>query len=179
LDHQKSIIIENWKSPFGELVLGVHADKICLCDWRYRAKRAAIDQRLTSFIQCTYIEGTHPLIESLKTQLNEYFLRKRTKFELPIELIGSAFQQKVWEKLQQIPYGKTITYIDLAIELNNVKAIRAVAAANGANAISIIVPCHRVIGKNGEPVGYAGGLATKKQLLALESPIKQTSLFEV
>ena len=104
--------------------------------------------------------------------------KKRTKFELPIKLIGTEFQQKVWEKLQQIPFGKTITYLDLSKDLNNVKAIRAVASANGANAISIIVPCHRVIGKNGDIVGYAGGLKAKKALLVLESPIVQTSLFE-
>ena len=84
-------------------------------------------------------------------------------------LAGTDFQKTVWQSLLQIPYGKTMTYLDLSRNMGNEKAIRAIASANGANAISIIIPCHRIIGSNGELVGYAGGLPTKKRLLQLES----------
>ncbi|KAB2868464.1 MAG: methylated-DNA--[protein]-cysteine S-methyltransferase, partial [Bacteroidales bacterium] len=90
-------------------------------------------------------------------------------FELPLLLIGTPFQKSIWNELLKIPYGKTETYMGLSQKLNNTKAIRAVAAANGANAISIIVPCHRIIGSNGELVGYAGGVDVKQKLLRLEN----------
>jgi len=90
-------------------------------------------------------------------------------FDIPLRLAGSEFQQKVWQALLQIPFGKTATYLGLSNKLQNPKAIRAVAAANGANAISIMVPCHRIIGSSGELIGYAGGLKAKQQLLELES----------
>jgi methylated-DNA-[protein]-cysteine S-methyltransferase len=104
-----------------------------------------------------------------KTQLDEYFSRKREAFTLPLDLKGTEFQKKVWAELLNIPFGKTVSYKELSIRLGDVKAIRAVAAANGANPVSIIVPCHRVIGSDGSPTGYAGGLWRKQWLLEHES----------
>lgn len=102
------------------------------------------------------------------TQLDEYFCGKRKEFDIDIELEGTDFQKKVWKALQTIPYGQTRTYKEIAIQVGNEKASRAVGMANNKNSISIIVPCHRVIGSNGKLVGYAGGLDMKSYLLELE-----------
>jgi len=102
-------------------------------------------------------------------QLDEYFAGKREDFDLPLVLDGTPFQLSIWRHLQKIPYGKTISYLDLAKKIGNPKAVRAVGLANGSNPIPIIVPCHRVIGSNGSLTGFGGGLPTKQKLLALES----------
>lgn len=111
------------------------------------------------------------------TQLNEYFEGKRKEFTFLINPQGTEFQQKVWQELLNIPFGKTMSYLDLSKKLGDVKAIRAVASANGKNPLWIVVPCHRVIGTDGSLTGYAGGLWRKKWLLEHENPIKQQSLF--
>ena len=111
----------------------------------------------------------HAILIETRRQLDEYFAGKRTQFELPLDLIGTAFQKTVWNELLAIPYGETRTYGDLARRLGNMKAIRAVGAANGRNPISIIVPCHRVIGASGDLTGFAGGLDVKAHLLNFES----------
>lgn len=110
-------------------------------------------------------------------QLQDYFDGKRTTFTFPLNPSGTDFQKKVWQELLQIPFGKTCSYLDLSKKLGDVKAIRAVASANGKNPLWIVVPCHRVIGTNGSLTGYAGGLWRKKWLLEHENPIKQESLF--
>lgn len=162
----------------GELMIGSYDNQLCLCDWRYRKKRAEIDQRIMRILNTEYEEQKDAVIEKTIQQLNEYFSGERTQFDISLLLVGSDFQQKVWNTLLQIPYGKTSSYLALSAMLENTKAIRAVAAANGANAISIIVPCHRIIGSNGELVGYAGGLKAKQLLLELEQNYShQMSLF--
>ena len=103
----------------------------------------------------------------------------RKKFDIPVRFVGSSFQQKVWNELLKIPYGKTVSYLEISKKIGDEKAIRAVAAANGANAISIIVPCHRVVGSNGELTGYAGGLTVKKKLLHLEKSGKYPEQLEL
>lgn len=110
-------------------------------------------------------------------QLQEYFEGKRTEFTFKLNPKGTDFQQKVWQELSNIPYGKTISYLDLSKKLGDVKAIRAAASANGKNPIWIVVPCHRVIGTDGSLTGYAGGLWRKKWLLEHENPTTQQSLF--
>jgi methylated-DNA-[protein]-cysteine S-methyltransferase len=115
--------------------------------------------------------------ENIRRQLNEYFEGRLRDFNLPINLQGTAFQKKVWESLLQIPYGKTMSYMQLAKQLGNPPAIRAIASAIGKNPLWIIVPCHRVTGTDGSLVGYAGGLWRKKWLLEHESPAKQQQLF--
>ncbi len=110
-------------------------------------------------------------------QLEEYFKGIRTVFNLKLKPKGSTFQQKVWEELQKVSFGKTRTYLEQSKELGNVKAIRAVAAANGENPIWIVTPCYRIIGSDGSLTGYAGGIWRKKWLLNHESSLKQQSLF--
>jgi methylated-DNA-[protein]-cysteine S-methyltransferase len=116
-------------------------------------------------------DDTHPneLTHIVTTQLGEYFSGNRTFFDFPILQPGSLFQLKVWQLLHQIPYGKTISYMNLAKQYGDVKAIRAVAAANGKNNLAIVIPCHRVIGTNATLTGYAGGLWRKKWLLEHEA----------
>lgn len=110
-------------------------------------------------------------------QLQEYFDGNRTDFTFKLNPQGTDFQQKVWQELLNIPFGKTMSYLDLSKKLGDVKAIRAVASANGRNPLWIVIPCHRVIGTDGSLTGYAGGLWRKKWLLEHESPSKQQSLF--
>ena len=117
------------------------------------------------------------VLEDAVYQFKEYFEGTRTQFDLLLNPFGTDFQKKVWNALLEIPYGKTISYLELSKRLGDVKAIRAVAAANGKNPLWIVVPCHRVIGSNGDLVGYAGGLHRKKWLLEHESPSPQQSLF--
>ena len=117
------------------------------------------------------------LLEDAVYQLQEYFEGTRDSFSLTQNPNGTDFQKRVWDALQDIPYGKTLSYLELSKILGNVKAIRAVAAANGKNPLWIVIPCHRVIGSDGSLTGYAGGLHRKKWLLDHESPAKQQSLF--
>ncbi|MGM5469225.1 methylated-DNA--[protein]-cysteine S-methyltransferase [Flavobacteriaceae bacterium LMO-SS05] len=124
------------------------------------------------------ISDTIPLeLEECVHQLNEYFKGERTDFSLKLNLQGTDFQKRVWNALLNIPFGKTLSYLELSKKLGDVKAIRAVAHANGKNPIWIVVPCHRVIGSDGSLTGYAGGLHRKQWLLEHESPHKQHVLF--
>ena len=148
--------------------MGSFKDKLCLADWRYRKTRKTIDTRIQKELSGEYVEEETDITKQTKLQLNEYFKGKRKEFTIPLLFAGTDFQKKVWNALLKIPYGKTESYSGLSEISGNEKAVRAVASANGANAISIIVPCHRVIGCKGDLVGYAGGLQTKKKLLNLE-----------
>lgn len=111
----------------------------------------------------------HPILIKAKNQLEEYFIGTRKQFDLPLEFEGTEFQKKVWQALLTIPYSETRSYQQIAAQIGNIKAVRAVGAANGKNPISIIAPCHRVVGVNGNLVGFAGGLKNKEILLSLES----------
>jgi methylated-DNA-[protein]-cysteine S-methyltransferase len=110
-------------------------------------------------------------------ELKEYFLGKRQNFSIELDLTGSSFQMKVWNELMKIPYGTTISYLELARRVGDIKALRAVGGANGANPVVILVPCHRVIGNNGKLVGYGGGIKRKKWLLEHEHAFAQRDLF--
>lgn len=124
------------------------------------------------------VSSTIPrVLQEVVTQLSEYFEGKRKDFDLKLNPKGTEFQQKVWKALLEIPYGKTRTYLEQSKILGDVKAIRAVASANGKNPLWIVVPCHRVIGSDGSLTGYAGGLWRKKWLLEHENPSTQQSLF--
>lgn len=174
------IKINYYNTTYGELILGSYEHKLCLCDWRYRRMRKAIDKRIKEALDTNYSEEPSHIIDHAVEQLEQYFQGKRKEFDLPLLLCGTDFQKMVWYKLLQIPYGKMISYADLALKLDNRAAIRAIASANGANALSIIIPCHRIIGSDGSMVGYAGGIKVKKRLLRLEGAIdsKQLSLFK-
>lgn len=111
----------------------------------------------------------HPLLVETERQLNEYFAGTRTTFTMTLDFVGTEFQKKVWQALVAIPFGETRSYADIAREIGNPKAVRAVGAANGKNPISIIAPCHRVIGSNGKLTGFAGGLEVKAFLLKIET----------
>jgi methylated-DNA-[protein]-cysteine S-methyltransferase len=165
-----------YKTPFGELILGSREHQLCLCDWRFRKMRSSIDERIQSGLKATYAEEGSDIIEETRAQLSQYFSGERQQFDLPLILVGSEFQKQVWNELLRIPFGKTESYAGLSKKLGNIEAIRAVATANGANAISIIVPCHRILGSDGSLTGYAGGLATKKKLLQLEKAFQQGEL---
>ena len=164
-----SINIEYCKSPCGELVLGSLNGELVLCDWRYRRMRFSIDKRIKEGAGVDCIEESSPAIELAKVQLNEYFSGKRKVFDVPLRFIGTNFQKSVWEQLRKVAFGQTATYLDLANAMGRPKSVRAVANANGANALSIFVPCHRIIGGDGTLVGYAGGLRAKRALLDLEN----------
>jgi len=118
-------------------------------------------------VQAHWCQATNELDE-VRRQLDEYFARKREVFDLPLAPVGTPFQQQVWQALLMIPYGRTWSYGEQARHLENPKAIRAVGTANGANPISIIIPCHRVVGSDGTLVGYGGGIENKLKLLELE-----------
>ncbi len=163
-----SIEIQYYQSPCGNLILGSYEDKLCLCDWTFRKRRDMIDSRIQKGLNAQYEEKSSDIIAKTITQLEEYFAKKRTDFDLPLLFVGTDFQRAVWNELIKVPFGKTETYGGLSKRMNNPNAVRAVASANGANAISIIVPCHRIIGNNNQLTGYAGGLPAKKKLLELE-----------
>ncbi len=134
--------------------------------------------------EVTFLESDQETSETIPeallpaiTQLKEYFNKTRTEFDLVLNPDGTAFQKKVWKQLLEIPFGKTTSYQKMANTLGDPKVIRAAASANGKNPISIIIPCHRVIGSDGSLTGYAGGLHRKKWLLGHESPVKQGELF--
>ena len=178
----ETIQIQYYQSICGKLILGSFEEKLCMCDWMNEERRAVIDKRLQNTLHAKYEIGNSEIITEAMAQLDEYFSRKRTTFDIPLAFIGTDFQkampffeeqnQKTEEESFNIPYGTTISYAKLSQRLNNPKAIRAVAAANGTNPISIFVPCHRVIGSNHKLTGYGGGLAAKKILLELEAGIK-------
>jgi methylated-DNA-[protein]-cysteine S-methyltransferase len=172
----KTIFITEFETDFGTLILGDFEGKLCLCDWKFRKMRTQINQRIKTGLQAEFQAKTTELLIETQRQLNAYFVGETEDFDLPLQFVGTEFQQKVWNQLLEIKFGETDSYLSLSKKLANQKAIRAVASANGANAISIIVPCHRIIGSNGELIGYAGGLAAKKKLLELENPGLQNQL---
>jgi len=167
--------------PFGSMVAAATDRGICLFDFRYRTSIDTIMQRVATHLNDTFFERRHPLFDILTAQTDEYFAGKRKIFDLPIVFSGTTFQEQVWRALLQIPYGELRTYEQQAQAIGMEKSVRAVAAANGENGIAIIVPCHRVVGKNGSLTGYSGGLAAKKKLIELESrhsgKAVQTELF--
>jgi len=163
-----TIKITRYSSLVGEMIVGSCGDEICLCDWAAGRRRDANDRRIQRHLEATCEEGTSPAIVRAIAQLDEYFAGRREVFDLKLRFTGSPFQCLVWSELLKIPYGTTISYVELARRIGNPKAVRAVAAANAANPISIIVPCHRVISSNYRLTGYAGGLDAKKFLLTLE-----------
>jgi len=165
-----------YKSGIGDLILAEYNNQLCMCDWKNRKMAAQIKQRISNYLKVDFVENKTDFLVDVQQQLDAYFERKLTTFDVPLLLIGTDFQKQVWNELLKIPYGKTETYLGLSKKMNNENAIRAVASANGANAISIIVPCHRIIGSDGSLVGYAGGLYAKKKLLELEQVFSQPEL---
>lgn len=150
------------KSPVGELTLIANEQALVALLWPGDSPRRL---KITELEK----ESNHPILRRAEKQLAEYFAGKRTSFEMEFEFYGTDFQKKVWKALSKIPYGKTRTYLDIAKQLKSPKACRAVGAANGKNPLSIMIPCHRVIGASGKLTGFSGGLPAKKFLLELEA----------
>lgn len=149
-------------SPMGKLTLVASAHALVAVLWEQeRPNRVKLGEMK--------FNPSHPILIETERQLTEYLSGTRTEFDLPLELHGSEFQKKVWQALREIPFGKTRSYLDLAKTLGSAKAVRAVGAANSKNPLSIVVPCHRVIGSDGSLTGFAGGLEAKANLLALEA----------
>jgi len=163
------INITYYKTKIGELILGSFNGKLCLLDFRYRKMRKAVDNRIKSGLNGEYIERDDEVLVKTREQINQYLNRERKEFDIPLLTVGTDFQKSVWDALIKVSYGTTSTYLQIAKDIGNEKAVRAVAGANGANSIGIIIPCHRIIGSNGELTGYAGGLPAKKCLLKLEN----------
>jgi methylated-DNA-[protein]-cysteine S-methyltransferase len=149
-------------SPVGILKLVATENALVAVLWENENPKRV---RLAELIE----QVNHPILLETQKQLREYFAGTRQQFDLPLDFEGTVFQKKVWQALRDIPFGETRSYRDIAEQVGNIKAVRAVGAANGKNPISIIAPCHRVVGVNGKLVGFAGGLNNKEILLRLES----------
>jgi methylated-DNA-[protein]-cysteine S-methyltransferase len=150
------------KSPVGKLKLIASSNALVAVLWEQeRPDRVRLD--------AAKLDLYHPILCEAERQLAEYFAGKRTQFDLPLEPRGTQFQRKIWQALREIPFGQTRSYLDLARAAGSPGAARAVGAANGKNPLSIVVPCHRVIGADGRLNGFAGGVETKAKLLALEA----------
>ena len=148
-------------SPVGTLKLVANETALVAVLWENENPKRV---RLAELVE----QADHPVLLETQKQLTEYFAGKRQQFDLPLDFAGTEFQHKVWQALLSIPFGETRSYRDIAEQIGNIKAVRAVGAANGKNPISIIAPCHRVVGTNGKLVGFAGGLGNKDILLRLE-----------
>lgn len=148
-------------SPVGKLKLVAHDHALVAVLWEVEIANRVKLNDLTR-------DDQHPILLKTQQQLSEYFAGQRTSFDVALDFLGTAFQKQVWQALLSIPFGQTRSYKHIAEQIGNVKAVRAVGAANGKNPISIIAPCHRVVGANGKLVGFAGGLENKEILLKLE-----------
>lgn len=168
------IVTSIYDSPCGQLTLGAINDCLCLCDWNVGSRRQNIDRRLCREFATTAEAGDNELLREAKHQLDEYFFNGRRTFDLQLIFMGSVLRHNVWQRLQDIPYGKTISYKDFATLLGRPSAVRAIASAIGSNPLSLFIPCHRVIGQNGSLTGYAGGTAAKQYLLEMESRVRQS-----
>lgn len=158
----KTTIIE---TPLGEMAAAATKDGICLLEFSDRSTLDSEFKNLAWTFNETVIPGGNKHLRALKKQLKEYFKGKRKEFSLPVVTPGTGFQQAAWGVLRKIPYGTTISYLEQAKLINNPSAARAVANANGSNRIAIVIPCHRVIGSDGNLIGYGGGLERKRWLI--------------
>jgi O-6-methylguanine DNA methyltransferase len=153
------------ETPLGEMVAGATDGGVCLLEFNDRRMLPTEYKDLKRLLNTTIEDGKNLHLENLKKQLKEYFEGRRKEFTVPLVTPGTDFQQSVWKELQHIQFGSTRSYQEQAIALNSPDSVRAVANANGMNRISILIPCHRVIGSDGRLTGYGGGLKRKKWLL--------------
>lgn len=155
-----------------------------MCDWTAQCHKDMCDsvtgrhhervrRRLSRLLGAEFTEGTSAVIETAEARLDEYFASERREFDVPLMFAGTEFQKAVWNELLQIPFSRTTTYGELARRIGHPTAVRAIANAVGSNALSVLVPCHRVLGADGALTGYAGGLHAKRHLLNLENALSQ------
>jgi O-6-methylguanine DNA methyltransferase len=179
-EKKELIYLTDIETPLGKMTAGCTNEGICLLEFTDRKEYQKEIVQIEKHFNSSAKFAKHKLHKEVIKQLEEYFSGKRKTFGLAINVPGTEFQKKVWNALIDVPYGKTRTYLEQSKTLGNPKAIRAIAKANGNNRISIIIPCHRIIGTNGNLIGYGGGLWRKKWLLQHEqnySGSKQESLF--
>jgi methylated-DNA-[protein]-cysteine S-methyltransferase len=162
------INIQRHDIDIGELLIGSFDDRLCLLWFGTSEIGKAVEDRISKKLDAKFVERNDEVLEKTRKQVDEYFSGNRKEFDIPLLMIGTDFQRRVWKALIRIPYGATSTYGKIAEDIGIPRAVRAVGGAAGANPISIIIPCHRVIGSNGGLVGYGGGLPLKKWLLRLE-----------
>lgn len=168
VDRESSIWINRVATPLGSMIMGVHDSGLCLLEFAERRMLDTQLKRLRQRMGRVFLPGDHPLMQQVKAELDAYFNGSLKTFETPAQTPGSAFQEAVWNALREIPYGETRSYADIAEAIGQPSAVRAVGRANGDNRVAILVPCHRVVGAQGELTGYGGGLWRKEYLLALE-----------
>jgi AraC family transcriptional regulator of adaptative response/methylated-DNA-[protein]-cysteine methyltransferase len=174
MQNQK-IVFKNLSSPLGEMIAGATDKGVCFLEWHDRGGIERIKQRVEKRYKMPLVEGNNRHLDHLENELGDYFAEKLKKFGVKIDVTGTSFEKKVWEQLVQIPYGETRSYGQIANHLGKPGAQRAVGRANGANYLSIVIPCHRVIEANGTLRGYGGKLWRKKYLLELEAGLKPKS----
>jgi len=168
---QRHVVVNRIFTPLGPMLVGVLDDSLCLLEFCDRRMLETQVRRLQHRLDCVMTPGESPVIAEVEQQLKTYFEGKRREFDVPLVTPGTEFQQRVWDGLRQIPFGQVTSYAAQAKRLGCPEAVRAVARANGDNRICIIIPCHRVIGTDGQLCGYGGGIWRKRFLLDLE---KQT-----
>ncbi len=169
--HEKVVDLKRIETPIGTMIACADENGICMLEFSDRKALPTELKEISKHLNANIIQGENPHFRTLESELAEYFEGKRKEFTVPLSPVGTEFQKSVWEVLRKIPYGTTRSYLEQAQILGNPQAVRAVANANGLNKISIIIPCHRVIGKNGKLTGYGGGIWRKQKLLELEKAI--------
>lgn len=165
-------------TPLGPMLLGATEEGVCLLEFTDRPMLETQLRRLSRRLDCAYVPEANPVARELKVQLGEYFDGTRMEFDVPLVTPGSEFQRRVWQALRGIRYGATRTYTELARQLDRPEAVRAVGRANGDNRIAIVIPCHRVVGADGQLTGYGGGLWRKRLLLEWERQTAGSESFE-
>ena len=168
VDRESSIWINRVATPLGSMIMGVHDSGLCLLEFAERRMLDTQLKRLARHMGRVFLPGEHPLMDQVKQELDAYFTGALRNFSIPLQAPGTVFQEAVWQALQAIPYGETRSYAQVAEGIGHADAVRAVGRANGDNRIAIIIPCHRVVGSDGEPTGYGGGIWRKEYLLAME-----------
>ena len=163
-----TIFYQQWSSPCGLMCIASMDDQLIMSDWIEGWHRQTILNRFNRMLKPEWIDETTPVISQAIKELQQYFDKERTDFDLPIRLIGTPFQIKIWQALQKIPYGQIKTYGDIAQAIGQAGASRAVGGAVGQNPLSIIIPCHRVLGNRNTLTGYGGGMLAKEKLLEIE-----------
>ena len=176
-DDSTPVATRHIETPIGPMTIGATADAVVLADFTHRrmmpAQLATVRRRIGPTA-----DGRSALLDRTESQLREFLAGRRTEFDLPTEMPGSAFQERVWAELRTIPYGTTISYRELAERVGSPNAPRGVGRANGSNRLAVIVPCHRVIAAGGGLGGYGGGLDAKRMLLELEAGVSRAQLLE-
>ena len=162
-----------YHSTCGELVLAACEGRLYACDWQANGRWEATERRLRRYLSVPWEPAEASVVREAVSQLDAYFEHRSRRFSLPIAFCGTSFQQEVWQALLALPYGVRCSYADMARRIGRPSSVRAVASAIAANPLSIVVPCHRVLGADGRLAGYAGGGEAKQWLLAWESDEKE------